>query len=178
MQFPFDFLFSTPTSMCSRLTQIAVPPWRIFPFHPGWRLFTIDIVLHFSNAVKCSTKAQRHSDMIDRSFVKPADAIYLEEDGGLQQYDFSSMWEFTHAGNQAARKLSFPEKTKCIWPRVYFQFLFVCVYIYIYICVNCKSWIVNLSILLKKILANFWNSLHVENYLHPISMVNIQGKDF
>ncbi|KYQ48412.1 hypothetical protein ALC60_12548 [Trachymyrmex zeteki] len=69
MQFPFDFPFSTPTPMYSRLTQIAVP----------------------SSAVKCSTKAQRHSDMIDRPFVKSADAIYLEEDGGLQQYDFSSV---------------------------------------------------------------------------------------
>ncbi|KYM99579.1 hypothetical protein ALC62_09688 [Cyphomyrmex costatus] len=35
MQFPFDFPFSTPTPMCSQLTQIAVPPWRIFPFHRG-----------------------------------------------------------------------------------------------------------------------------------------------
>ncbi|EGI69261.1 hypothetical protein G5I_02026 [Acromyrmex echinatior] len=90
MQFPFDFPFSTPTSMCSQLTQIAVPPWRIFPFHQGDD-YLRSTSCYFSSAVKCSTKAQRHSDMIDRSFVKSADAIYLEEDGGLQQYDFSSI---------------------------------------------------------------------------------------
>lgn len=105
MQFPFDFPFSTQATACPRLTRIAVPR-SYFPIPSVRRLFTIDVVLHFSSAAKCSTKARRRSDMIDRPFVKPA--IYLGEDGGFEQLRPSYRVRVTHAGSQVARRLCFP----------------------------------------------------------------------
>lgn len=119
------------------LTRIAA---TYFPVPSRRRLFTIDVVLHFSSAAKCSTKARRRSYMIDRPLVENQPTRFIcvyvyvcvwGGGGGFWQLRFSYRVRVTHAGNQVARKLRFPA-TKAVTVR---SSLLACV---LFVCVTCK----------------------------------------